>query len=79
MPSLDTRKVLDMEVLSKYCQVYAAHRDMDETSDEFLDWWEEHQASCETNYKGSSPAVESHGALNIWKRYVELYMFRYTP
>ena len=47
---LETGKVLDVEVLSKYCQVCAAHRDMDKSSYEFLDWWEEHQASCEVNY-----------------------------
>ena len=76
--SWDTGKVFDVEVLSKHCQVYAAHRDMDESSDEFLDWWEEHQASCEANYNGSSPAMESHGALNIWKQSVELYKLRYT-
>ena len=51
---------------------------MDESSDEFLDWWEEHQASCEANYKGSSPTMESHGALNIWKQSVELYKLRCT-
>ena len=51
---------------------------MDESSDQSLDWWEEHQASCEANYKVSSPAMESHGALNIWKRSVELYKLRYT-
>ena len=50
---------------------------MDESSDEFLDWWEEHQASWKANYKGSSPAMESHGAFNIWKRSVKLYKVRY--
>ena len=51
---------------------------MDESSDEFLDWWEEPQSSCKANYEGSSPAMESHGASNIWKQSVELYMLRYT-
>ena len=69
---------MDVEYLSKCCQVCAAHRDMDESSDEFLDWWEEHQASCEANYKGSSPAMEFHGAHNIWKRSVELCKLSYT-
>ena len=35
--SWDTGKVLDVEVLSKHCQVCEAHRDMDKLSDEFLD------------------------------------------
>ena len=38
----------------------------------------EPSTSGEANYKGSSPAMESHGALNIWKRSVELYKLRYT-
>ena len=33
--------------------------------------------SGEANYKGSSPAMESPEALNIWKRSVELYKLRY--
>ena len=80
--SWDTGNVLDVEVLSKHCQVCAAHRDMDGSS-EMNSWtggrsithlvkpiikghhqqWSlmEPSTSCEANYKGSSPAMESRG------------------
>ena len=50
-------KVLDVEVLSKHCHACAIHHGMDTSFDEFLDWWEVHQASCEVNYCGSSSVM----------------------
>ena len=44
--SWKTGKVLDVEVLSKHCQACATHHGMDTSSDEFLDRWEGHQATC---------------------------------
>ena len=71
-------KVLDVEVLSKQCQACATHHEMNTSSDEILDWWEGHQASCEVNYCGSSSTMESTGALAIWKWSVSKNMLRYT-
>ena len=71
-------KVLDVEVLSKHCQACATHHEMNTSSDEILDWWEGHQASCEVNYCGSSSVIESTGALAIWKRSVSKNTLRYT-
>lgn len=76
--SWTTGKVLDVEVLSKYCQVCASHSEMDESSEEFLDWWEGHQAFCQANYVGSSGAMESTGAISIWQRSVSKHKLRYT-
>ena len=76
--SWKSEKVLDVEVLSKHCQASATYHEMNTFSDEILDWWEGHQASCEVNYCGSSSAMESTGALAIWKRSVSKNMFRYT-
>ena len=42
--SWDTGKVLDVELKSKFCSVCSACRQMDETSQEFMDWWEVHQS-----------------------------------
>ena len=70
--------MLDVEVLSKHCQACATHHEMNTSSDEFLDWSEGHQASCEVNYCGSSSMMESTGALAIWKRSVSKNMLRYT-
>ena len=76
--SWKTGKVLDVEILSKHCQACATHHGMDTSSDEFLDWWEGHQASCEVNYCGSSSVMESTGTLAIWKWYVSKNKLRYT-
>ena len=71
-------KVLAVEVLNKHCQTCAIHHGMDTSSDEFLDWWDGHQASYEVNYCGSSSVMESTGALAIWKRSVSKNKLRYT-
>ena len=76
--SWKTRKVLDVEVLRKHCQACATHHGMDTSSDEFLDWWEGHQTSCEVNYCGSSSVMESTGSLAIWKRSVSKNKLRYA-
>ena len=73
--SWKTGKVLDVEVLSKHC---ATQHGMDTSSDEFLDWWEGHQASCEVNYWGSSSTMVSTGAFAIWKWSVSKNKLRYT-
>lgn len=76
--SWETGQVLDTEVLSKYCHACNKKRNADTTSDEFLDWWEGHQAECSVNYSGSSGAMEVEGALRIWRRSVDKYKLRYT-
>ena len=70
--------MLDMEVLSKHFQSCATHHEMNTSSDEILDLWEGHQASCTVNYCGSSSTMESTGALLIWKWPVSKNMLRYT-
>ena len=55
----DTGQVLDTEVLSKFCYLCHQKRNIDPTSDEFLDWWEVHQEDCSANYYGSSGAMET--------------------
>ena len=42
--SWDTSKVSDVELKSKFCSVCSARRQMAETSQEFMDWWEVHQS-----------------------------------
>ena len=69
--SWDTGKVLDVELKSKFCSVCSARRQMDETSPEFMDWWEMHKSD-------SSSGMECKGALSIWERLVKKYKLRYT-
>lgn len=76
--SWDTGQVLDVEVLSKFCYLCHQKRNMDPTSEEFLDWWEGHQSECSANYYGSSGAMEKEGAMKIWHRSLEKHKFRYS-
>ena len=62
------------QALPGLCHIH----EMNISSDEILDWWEGHQASCEVNYCGSSSVMESTGALAIWKRSVSKNKLRYT-
>ena len=57
--SWDTGQVLDTEVLSKWCSMCNSKRHLDPSSNEFLEWWEEHQALCEANFYGSSGITPS--------------------
>lgn len=60
--SIDTGKVMDIEVLSKFCLC----------SDK-----EHHEVNCASNYKGSSGGMEAAGALAIFQRSVAKYNVRY--
>jgi len=62
--SLLTGKLLDVEILSKYC----------ECKDKLND---NHNNTCLANFRGSSGAMEVTGAINIFKRSSNLYAVRY--
>lgn len=76
--SFETGKVLDFEILSKYCHQCKLHQDDDKTSAAYIEWQEEHKNNCSKNYQGSSPAMESEGALTLWKRSEEQLNLQYT-
>ena len=77
--SWETGQVLDVTVLSKSCIDYKeAESTMGSESQEFLDWMAKHQDSCNSNYTGSSPAMEAEGASILWGRSVEKNQLRYT-
>ncbi|GBO26522.1 hypothetical protein AVEN_75277-1 [Araneus ventricosus] len=61
--SMDTGKVIDVDVLSKYC----ACKDK-----------KNHKASCKSNFRGSSGMMEVKGACNIFKRSLTFHDARYT-
>ena len=63
--------VLDTEVLSMFCYECHAKKNMETTSDEFLDWWEENQGNYGQNYYGSSGSMEVEGARRMWQRSIE--------
>ena len=77
--SWETGQVLDVEVLSKSCNVCKeAEISMGSESEEFLEWMAKHQDSCNSNYTGSSPVMEAEGASILWARSVEKHKLRYT-
>ena len=76
--SWETGKVLDVELLSKFCFECSKKQHLDPTSPKFLDWWDAHSAFCNCNYKGTSGGMEAEGALRIWERSILKYKIRYT-
>ena len=75
--SWESGKVLNTEVLTKYCAECSRHESMQKDSEEYKSWWEGHQDRCNVNYHGSSPAMEATGALRIWQRSVQKHNLRY--
>ena len=77
--SWETGQVLDVVVLSKSCKVCKeAEHSMGSKLKEFLDWMSKHQDSCNTNYTGSSPAMEAEGASILWVAFFANNKLRYT-
>ena len=73
-----TGQVIHTEVLSKYCAECHAKRGADTSSEDFLDWYEEHQGQCHVNHYGSSNAMEADGVVVIWQRSIEEHKLHYT-
>lgn len=61
--SVDTGKIIDVEVLSKFCTC------LDKGN---------HEETCSANYHGSSGGMEAAGALKIFRRSEDKYNVRYT-
>ena len=75
----ETGKVLDY---SLYDRIYYPCSKWDEERktlkpDEFADFWEQHKKACTANYKGSSQAMETSAALEIWKRSIPKHKLVY--
>lgn len=75
--SMDTGKVVDVEVLSKFCKLCKMHEDDDDTPENNA-WKIDHKSKCKTNFEGSAPAMEPEGARRIFERSVEGNKLRYT-
>ena len=63
-----TKKVLDYEVMSKFCAACKKWEDCDRESEEFKKWQEEHKSVCEANFTGSAGAMEPTGVLSMFSR-----------
>ena len=77
--SVDTGRVLDAEVLSRYCQSCVRNEKL-KTSDryKFEQFKTSHEQECLINHKGSAPAMEMVGAESIFKRSIVKNILRYT-
>ena len=71
-----TGQVLDYEFLSKTSTSCRLHAFDDPAGSKFQTFWEKHQHRCDANYTGSSPSMETYGAVDLWKRSLE-YKLRY--
>ena len=78
--SMESGKVLDIEVMSRFCRFCDANKNLQKTDPiTFQNFRANH--SCSANYKGSSPNMEVTGAKRMFSwsisnqklRYVEMY------
>ena len=76
--SPDTRKCLDIELLSKICKGCAGKAHLEKESSEYLSWYAGHYTKCGITYGGSSPSMEPAGAVRIYERSVESLYLQYT-
>ena len=75
--SLTTGQVIDYECLSKSCQGCKSWKSRKGT-DEYEEWVQKHADVCKINFEGSSGAMESEGALRMFRRSSSQYKLRYT-
>ena len=71
---IDTGKVLDVEPMSRHCKQYQVHSKLDKNSKEF----QEKHVDCKASHKGSAPAMEPEGAVQMFGRSLEKHGLHYT-
>ena len=74
--SMESGKILDVEVLSRYCKI-CQHKQETLEPYEFREWYDTHQESCRANHDGTSPMMEVEGAVRIFQRSIEKHSLRY--
>ena len=68
--SSDTGKVLDVEVMSRYCDACVVHEKLKLTAPAKYDRYQlSHE--CGINHGGSAPAMEKDGAVDIFNRSIK--------
>lgn len=75
---VDTGKVVDYKMKSKLCFKCSVKKDLDPTSQQYIEWMESHAPKCSANFSKSSKAMESQGAVDIWGRSEEKHKLRYV-
>ena len=75
--SKENGKCIDIEVKSKHCNSCSIWHNK-KGSQEYVEWEAKHQPHCKANHKQSSGAMESAGAVAIFKRSIEKNKLRYV-
>ena len=76
--SITNGKVLDVESMSRHCKSCMINAPMKNADPKRYESWRiQHEPTCNINYIGSAPNMESTGALSIFKRSLENYGLRY--
>ena len=76
--SVQTGKVVDIEMKSKVCYKCRAKSNLDVNSQEYIDWIAAHGPKCTRTFDKSSKAMEAKGAVDMWNRSVEKNSLRYV-
>lgn len=77
--SLETGKVLDCEIMSRYCKKCKQHEKLKKSKPEMYEkWYKKHKKVCTINHVGSAGAMEVTGAERIFNRSIEKRGLRYT-
>ena len=67
--SIDTGKVLDIEVMSRYCNACVnCSKYKDSNPEQYKQLTESHEPECMVNHRGSAPAMEVEGTVAIYNR-----------
>ena len=75
--SVDTGEVLDYHYMCSVCPECETWED--KTSQEYLEWFVDHEPKCKLNYEGSSQNMEREGASVLFQRSIEKQKLRYNP
>jgi len=75
--ALETGEVVDYEIKCLYCQQCATQK-CKLPSASFNAWYEKHEPYCKINHKGSSSAIETVAAVEMFLRSVSKRSLRYT-
>lgn len=75
--SIDTGKVLDVDVKSKYCHECATRKKLADENQE-KEWQTKHMGSCSKNYEGPSGGMEVATVVSMFNRSQDQYGVRYS-
>ena len=75
-----TGKVLDYVLYERVCNkcIRWTEERKKENPEEYSEYWEKHSSECPANFSGTSQAMESSAAIEIWGRSVDKHSLAYT-